>query len=99
MRDVVLEIKQSLRNLHTSYELVSATRNTRLALTENLRTLLIEEERRSSLTPEFLRLKLDSQQRLAQAQLAEIEAIANTKRAWAAYRRAIGTGAPVAKRK
>ena len=42
--------------------------------------------------PEFLRLRLGAQERLAAAQLVELSALANYNRALAAYGRAIGTG-------
>jgi len=92
LRDVVLEVKDVLRDLRTSFELLGATRAFRIAQTENLRALLLEQERRSSLTPEFLRLMFDRQERLARAQLEEVQSLANFNRALAAYRRAVGTG-------
>ncbi len=95
MRDVVLEGKTVLRDLRTSWQLAAATRAVRLAATENLRALRLEQERRSSLTPEFLRLLFDLQERLAQAQLEELQSIANYNRARAAYARAVGTGRTV----
>lgn len=88
VRDVVLEVKTALRDLRTSYELVGANRSLRVASSESLRALLAEEERRSSLTPEFLNLKFQRQEALVQAQLAELQAIANYNRALAAWRRA-----------
>jgi HAE1 family hydrophobic/amphiphilic exporter-1 len=89
---ILLEVKGSLRDVMTNGRLLDATRATRLAETENLRTILVEEELRSVLTPEFLALKLSRQERLATAQLAEVEALANYNRALAAYRRAVGVG-------
>jgi outer membrane protein TolC len=90
--DVVLEVKGALRDLETSFALIGATRATRLAETENLRTIQLEEESRSRLTPEFLNLKFQRQERLGAAQLREIEARANYNRARAAFARALGTG-------
>ncbi|MHC4923443.1 MAG: hypothetical protein ACYTG4_05110, partial [Planctomycetota bacterium] len=60
--------------------------------TENLRALLLEEGQRSSLTPEFLALKLQRQERLATAQAQEVAAMGDFHRARARYRRAVGTG-------
>ena len=71
---------------------MGATRDFRIAQSENLRALKLEEERRQSLTPEFLRLKFDRQDRLARAQLEELQAVANYNRARAALRRAVGGG-------
>ena len=92
VRDILADVKRSLRDLQTNYELIGAARAFRIAQSENLRELLLEEERRRSFTPEFLRLKFDRQDRLARAQLDELQAIADYNRALAAYRRAIGTG-------
>lgn len=92
LRNVVLEVKTALRDLVTSFELIGAARSFRIAQSENLRELLLEKERRRSLTPEFLRLEFDRQDRLARAQLDELQAIANYNRALAAYHRATGTG-------
>ena len=90
VRAVVLEVKDALRELRTSYELIGATRSQRVAQAENLRALLAEKEQRASQTPEFLQLEFDRQRRLAQAQLEELQAVANYNRALAAYRRAVG---------
>jgi len=90
VRAVVLEVKDALRVLRTSYELIGATRSQRVAQAENLRALLAEKEQRASQTPEFLQLEFDRQRRLAQAQLEELQAVANYNRALAAYRRAVG---------
>jgi len=96
LQALVLEVKGALRDLQANEKLLRAARRTRLAETENLRTILVEEELRRVMTPEFLALKLSRQERLATAQLTEIEALANYNRALAAYRRAIGVGARAA---
>ena len=93
LRNVVLEVKQALRDVQTSRELLEAAHATRLAETENLRTILLEETSRKELTPEFLAIKLGRQERLATAQLAEVGALASFHRALAAYRRAVGLSA------
>lgn len=89
---VILEVKDALRDVETSHALIEATRATRVAESDNLRATLIEEESRTRLTPEFLNLKFQRQERLALAQLREVEAKAGFNRALAAYYRAIGTG-------
>lgn len=94
MRQVILDVKTSLRDLKTSYELLRASRASRIAQSENLRALLVEEETRSALTPEFLNLKFQRQERLALAEVQEAVAEADYQRAEAAYRRALGTGVP-----
>ncbi|MEC9373214.1 MAG: TolC family protein, partial [Planctomycetota bacterium] len=72
---VILEIKASLRNLVTNYQLISQSRTARLAAAENLRTLLVEEESTRALTPSFLDLKLRRQEALAVAELQEVQAV------------------------
>ncbi len=88
----ILEVKDVLRNLQANRALVHAARTFRIAQTDNLRALLVEEESRSRLTPEFLALKFQRQERLAQAQSDEVRALANYHRAISALRRVTGTG-------
>ncbi len=92
VREVAREVKDALRDLEAARSLLEATRNYRIAQTENLRALLLEEERRTALTPEFLTLKFSRQERLASAQIREVNALAEWNRALAAWRRALGTG-------
>ena len=87
---VVLEVKAALRELDTSFALMGATRALRIAQTENLRTLEAEEEVREERSPEFLALKFQRQERLAQAQLDELGALCDYNRALNAYSRAVG---------
>jgi len=89
---VVFEVKNALRDVETQYALVGAARTTRLAETVNLRALLLLEEQRNELTPEFLNLKFQRQERLAIAQRQEVAALADYNRAVAAYYRALGVG-------
>ncbi len=89
---VVYEVKSALRDVEAQFALVGAARTTRLAETENLRALLLLEEQRNELTPEFLNLKFQRQERLAIAQRQEVAALADYNRAVAAYYRALGVG-------
>jgi len=77
VQDVILEIKAALRNVETNYRLIEQTRASRLAASENLRTLQVEEETTRAMTPSFLDLKLTRQESLAQAELEEAAALAN----------------------
>ena len=88
--DVILDVKIALREVQTTWELIGATRTSRLAATENLRALLVEEQENRKLTPEFLNLKFERQNRLASAQLQEAAALADYQRALAEYHRALG---------
>lgn len=79
VRTAVLEVKNALRNVVTNYALIEQTRVARLAAAENLRSLLVEEQTLRGLTPDFLNLKLNRQEALAQAELEEAAAIVEYK--------------------
>lgn len=70
---VILDVKLAVRDLLTSYQEIRARREARIAAGEEL-DAIIKKEEVVQLTPEFLRLKLDSQQRVADAELSEIQA-------------------------
>ena len=89
---VVLEVKDALRDVETSHALIAAARSTRLAESENLRSLLLLEQQRNELTPEFLNLKFQRQERLAQAQRDEQAALVDYNQAVARYYRTLGVG-------
>jgi len=74
-QDAALRVKSALRNVVTNYQLIEQTRVARLAASENLRTLLVEEETLRALTPDFLDLKLRRQESLAAAELEEMAAL------------------------
>ncbi len=91
-QDVVLQVKDSIRTLLTSYELIGATQAARRAAADNLRAIEQQEEAGVALTPEFLLdLKLSSQQRLATAEIQELQALVDYNTAIAAYFRSLGT--------
>ena len=75
-QDVVLDVKNALRNIITQYELIGAARAARRAAADNLRGINVQQEAGVELTPEFLLdLKLSAQQRLADAETQEIQAL------------------------
>ncbi len=88
---VVLDVKGALRDVVTNYALIEATRSFRVAQAENLRALLVEEEMLAGLTPEFLNLKFQRQDTLADARVQELAALANFDTALAALSSAMGT--------
>lgn len=92
VRAVMLEVKQALRDVRTNFSLVEATKKVRLAQTENLRALVVEQEQRSSLSPEFLNLLFQRQDGLATAQLREVMALADYNRSLATLHRVLGSG-------
>jgi outer membrane protein TolC len=92
VQEVVLDVKAALRNSITSYELIQANRSNRIAQAENLRTLLVEEETLAGLTPEFLNLKFQRQDRLADAQREEARSLVGYNKSLAGLYRAMGVG-------
>ncbi len=94
LQNVILEVKNALRDVTTNAELIRANRSFRIAQAENLRTLLIEEDLLVGLTPEFLNLKFSRQETLAQARRQEVQAIANFNKSLATLRRATGQRIP-----
>jgi outer membrane protein TolC len=75
VQQVVVDVKAALRNVTTNYQLIEQTRSSRLAATENLRTLEVQEKTIQSLTPDFLDLKFRRQESLANAELDEVAAL------------------------
>lgn len=92
VQDVVLEVKSALRDLVTNYQLIEATRSARLAQTENLRALRVEQDQRTGLESVQLNLLLQRQEGLALAEVLEINALANYNKAVARLYRAMGVG-------
>lgn len=92
VQDAVFRVKDALRDVSTNYQLIGQTRAFRLAQAENLRALLVDEQTLASLTPEFLNLKFQRQDGLANAQLQESAALVDYNSAIAALYRAMGTG-------
>ncbi len=88
---VVLDVKQAMRSIRTAYELIGATRAARRAAADNLRALQVQENEGAALTPEFINLKLQSQERLAGAELQEVQALVDYANALTAYDRATGS--------
>jgi outer membrane protein TolC len=88
---VALEVKTALRNVRTSWEEMTATRQARLAAADTLEAIVLRERNNEPLTPTFVQLKLDTQARVAEAARAESESIANYNIAVAQLERAKGT--------
>lgn len=89
---IVLEVKTALRELQTAWKLIGVNRAARRAAAENLRALLEREERGEALTPEFLLdLKLNTQQRLADAETRELQSVVDYNNAIVRLHQATGT--------
>lgn len=89
---VVADVKSALRDVVTTYELIGASRSTRVAQAENLRTLMVEEETVADLTPEFLNLKFNRQEGLALARREEVLSLVTYNKSLAELYRSMGTG-------
>jgi outer membrane protein TolC len=92
VQGIVGAVKSALRDVQTQWTLIEQTRTARIAATEDLRTLQVEEETIGSLTPEFLNLKLTRQQALAAAEQQEVTALTDYNVALARLYTATGTG-------
>ena len=88
---VTLDVKNALRDLLTSYELIGSSRASRLAAADNLRAIQAQEDAGVALTPEFINLKLQAQERLADAETQEIQSLTDYNNAIAALYQATGT--------
>ena len=76
VQDVVLSVKQAVRGLRSSYELIKVNRAARRATAENLRAIEERKDTGEALTADFLLdLRLNTQTRLANAQLSELQSV------------------------
>jgi outer membrane protein TolC len=89
-QQVILDVKVQLREILTSYREVQARRAARISAGEELNALVAKEDV-DKITPEFLRLKLDAQQRRANAELDELNAVINYNQSLAHLEQAKGT--------
>ena len=92
IQDVVLDVKNAVRDIAAGYALVAQARNFRLAQAENLRSLEALRETLAALTPEFLNLLFQRQERLGEAQFQELQAMAVYNLSIAELGRATGSG-------
>lgn len=91
IQQAVIDVKTALRDIVTSAELMQANRSYRIAQTENLRALLVEEETMAGLSPTFLNLKLQTQSGLATARIAEYDSMIRYNKSIASLYQAMGT--------
>jgi outer membrane protein len=91
VQQIVLEIKNALRDVVTNYRLIEQTRTARLASSENLRTLLVQLQTTTPLTPSTLDLELRFQESLAASEQEEVTAQVNYSVAIAQLYAAMGT--------
>jgi outer membrane protein len=73
---VALDVKNSILEIHTSWDEVVARRQEVFAAADSLAALQAREDNQEPLTPEFVNLKLDAQRRLALAEQNAAQALA-----------------------
>jgi HAE1 family hydrophobic/amphiphilic exporter-1 len=91
VESIAVEIKTDIRAVSTTWNLIRASRRARFAAEDALNAINARERANEPLTPEFVQLKLDTQDRLASALEAEAQAISNYNIALATLERAKGT--------
>jgi outer membrane protein TolC len=91
VENAVFGVKSALRDVSAAYQLIEQAQITRLAQAENLRALLILEKTLAALTPEFLALKFQRQNALANAHIESARAKARYNQAIARLQQASGT--------
>ena len=92
VQSTVVQVKNSIRDIEADFALVGQARNFRLAQAENLRALEALRETLAALTPEFLNLLFQRQERLGEAQLQELNSLVAYNLAIAELHRVTGTG-------
>lgn len=91
IQGIVSELIVALRNVTTNYRLIEQTRSARLAASESLRALEVEEDLTQPKTAEFLNIKLQRQEQLADAEQQEIQALTEYNISLARLHTAMGT--------
>lgn len=88
---VIFEVVDAMRDVLTNYALIGQTQQQRKAAAESLRSLEVEEQLLQALTVEFLNLKFQKQEELAQAEQDEIAALIDYNNALSRLSAATGT--------
>ncbi|MCA9291178.1 MAG: TolC family protein [Phycisphaerales bacterium] len=91
LQNVVLDVKNALRDVVANYELIGANRSFRIAAAENLRVLEVQETI-TGYSPEFLNLMFQRQDQMAQAVAEEVRAKVSYRISLAELHRAMGVG-------
>ena len=88
---LAVQVNERIRQINTTYEELLAQRSAVAASAAQLQALDDIEQIRGKLTPEFVQLKLQAQETLADAQIGEAAAVANYNIALADLTRISGT--------
>jgi outer membrane protein TolC len=91
VQQIVRDVKASLRAVSRNYQIVLQSRQSRLAATDSLRTLQIENEQIREMSSERLELEFNRQDQLANAERAEVRAITDFNSSVAQLHAAMGT--------
>jgi len=91
VQQIVRDVKSSLRAVLRNYQIVLQSRQSRLAATESLRTLEIENRQIREKSSERLELEFNRQDALASAERTEVRAIADFNSSVAQLYAATGT--------
>jgi outer membrane protein len=91
VEQVSQDVKTSLREVQTTWEELGARRQARFAASDSLLAIEQQQEHGEALTPTFVQLKLDSQERLADAEREEATALSNYNNSIAHLERSKGT--------
>jgi outer membrane protein TolC len=85
------EVKTSVREVNTSWDIIVQRRQARFAAADSLLAIQQRAEAGEALTPTFVQLQLDAQERLARAQAEEASAVRDYNVAISRLERAKGT--------
>jgi outer membrane protein len=88
---IVSDVTQARERLYAAWDGIAAARQSRFASAEALRVILLLEASEQPKNPEFIQLKLQRQQDLADSERAEAAALANYNIAIAGLEQAKGT--------
>ncbi len=91
IEQVALDVKIAAREVDTTWNEMTTTRLARFAADQSLNAIQQREDAKEPLTPTFVQLKLDTQERLATSKIAEAQAVSNYNNGLAKLERAKGT--------
>jgi outer membrane protein TolC len=91
VNQVTLDVTTGWREVDTTWDEIITRRQARFAAAEALRAIYIQREGAEAFNPSFVRLVLDTEERLANAQLEEAQSIAAYNIAISRLERAKGT--------
>lgn len=91
VESIAFDVTTALRLVDTTWQEMAATRQAEFAAEDAWRAIEQREEGGEARTPTFIQLKLDTQERYAQAQEARVQAVGNYNKAIKDLERAKGT--------